>query len=59
MSTKVISHKSISFPKFAWGISAGVERELPENKEHQDAILSHPDIELVGAPKAQKKVEES
>lgn len=45
---KVKSKKSVDFPKFNWGINAGEERELPENKEAQDAILAHPAISKVG-----------
>lgn len=41
---KVTSVKSISFPKLNWAISAGEEKELPEDKEAQARILSEPDI---------------
>jgi hypothetical protein len=51
---KVTSTKSISFPKLGWGITAGEERELPEDKEAQERILSEPDITPVGS---NKKVE--
>lgn len=44
---KVTSRKSIHFPKFDWGITAGETRELPENKEAQEAILANPHIEKV------------
>ena len=44
---KVISTKSMSFPKLKWGITAGVETELPEKKEAQERILSEPEIQLV------------
>jgi hypothetical protein len=40
----VTSKKSISFPKFDWGITAGDTRELPEDKDAQKAILAHPSI---------------
>ena len=42
--TKVISTKSISFPKFKWGITAGETRELPEDKEAKKRILAEPGI---------------
>lgn len=51
---KVISTKSISFPSLNWGISAGEEKELPEDKEAQARILSEPDITLV-----EKKINKS
>lgn len=51
--TKVTSKNTISFPQFAWGIHAGDERELPSDKEAQEAILAHPDIEEVGKSKSQ------
>jgi hypothetical protein len=41
---KVTSTKSVSFPKFDWGITAGQTRELPEDKAAQKAILAHPAI---------------
>lgn len=44
---KVTSTKSISFPKLNWGITAGEERELPEDKEAQERILSEPEISPV------------
>ena len=44
--TKVTSKKSISFPKLAWGISAGETKELPEDKEAQERILQEPEITL-------------
>ena len=51
---KVISTKSISFPKLGWGISAGEEKDLPEGKEAQERILLEPEISVVGE---NKKVE--
>lgn len=42
--TKVISKKSISFPKLGWGISAGEVKDLPEDKEAQERILQEADI---------------
>lgn len=44
---KVTSKKSISFPTLGWGISAGEEKELPEDKEAQERILAESDIEVV------------
>jgi hypothetical protein len=41
---KITSTKSISFPKFDWGITAGDVRELPADKEAQKIILAHPAI---------------
>lgn len=38
---------SVDFPDLGWGINAGEERELPEDKEAQARILAHPDIEQV------------
>lgn len=45
--TKVISTKSISFPKLGWGISAGEEKELPEDKKAQERILQEVEIKKV------------
>jgi hypothetical protein len=45
--TKVISTKSISFPKLKWGITAGVETELPEDKDAQARILQEAEITKV------------
>jgi len=45
--TKVISTKSISFPSLDWGITAGVETELPESKEAQERILQESEITIV------------
>lgn len=47
--TKVISTKSISFPKLRWGITAGVETELPADKEAQERILEEAEITKVEA----------
>lgn len=55
---KVTSTKTIDFPKFRWGITAGEERELPEAKEAQEAILAHPAIsEVGGKSKSQERRE--
>jgi hypothetical protein len=53
--TKVTSKKSISFPSLGWGITAGEERELPEGKEAQEAVLAHPEIEEVGGGASRSK----
>jgi hypothetical protein len=47
--TKVISTKSISFPKLGWGITEGVETELPAEKEAQERILMETEITIVGS----------
>lgn len=44
---KVVSKKSVSFPKLNWGINVGEERELPEDKVSQDIILAHGSISKV------------
>jgi len=44
---RVTSTKSISFPSLNWGITAGGERELPEDKEAQARILQEPEISEV------------
>lgn len=48
---KVISTKSIRFPKLNWGITAGVETELPEGKEAQERILQETEISVVESGK--------
>lgn len=48
---KVISSKSISFPKLKWGINAGDVRELPEGKEAQKRILAEPEISEIKGTK--------
>lgn len=40
----VTASKSVDFPKFNWGITAGDTRELPEDKKAQAVILAHPAI---------------
>ena len=55
--TKVTSKKSITFPKLKWSISAGEEKELPEDEEAQERILQEPEIQLVHV-ELNKKVEE-
>lgn len=44
---KVISKKTIHFPKFDWGIHAGEKRKLPKDKEMQEAILEHKAISKI------------
>ncbi len=53
--TKVTSTKSISFPTLEWAISAGEEKELPEDKEAQERILQEVEITIVG--KGKEKVD--
>lgn len=60
---KVTSKKSITFPKFKWGVNKGEVRELPADKEAAEAILAHPAISEVGKEKpaevkAESKVED-
>jgi hypothetical protein len=55
---KVISQKSISFPKIPWAISAGEERELPEDRDAQERILAEPEIRFIGKEKGEKVGEE-
>jgi hypothetical protein len=52
---KAISSKSISFPKYQWGINAGEVRELPDDKEAQKRILSEPEISEVRGTKENKE----
>lgn len=49
---KVKSTKTIYFQKLNWGINAGAERELPEDKTAQEVILKHPAISEVGSSKS-------
>jgi hypothetical protein len=46
--TKVTSAKDITFPSLDWGISAGTEKELPEEKKIRDRILEEDCISIVG-----------
>lgn len=56
---KVTSTKTISFPKYDWGINRGQERDLPDNKEAQEAILESPYIIQSGSsPKVEKNDED-
>jgi hypothetical protein len=52
---RVKATKSIHFPKLGWGINAGTERELPEDKAAQDAIIAHPAISKVAAAAKEKE----
>ena len=45
---KIISRKTIDFPKFKFGLKAGEKKELPDNKEAQKAILANRYITKVG-----------
>lgn len=45
---EVTSNKTISFSRIGWGINQGETRKLPEDKEAQKVILSHPAISEVG-----------
>lgn len=45
--TKVTSTKSISFPKLGWAISAGEEKELPDDKEACERIMQEVEIQEV------------
>jgi hypothetical protein len=46
---RVIAKKSVFFPKLKWGINAGQERELPEDKAAQNIILAHNAISKIAA----------
>jgi hypothetical protein len=52
---KVIATKSVHFPTLNWGINAGQERDLPEDKASQDFILAHNAISKVAAPNSRKE----
>ena len=54
MSMKVTATKSIDFPKFGWGITAGDVRELPEDEKAAAAILAHSYIKVVKETKETK-----
>jgi len=51
---KVVSRKTVHFPEFNWGIGKGEERELPESKKAQEAILAHPAISEAREVKSKK-----
>lgn len=57
MTTKVSSTETVSFPQHDWGIHKGEERELPADKDAQEAILAHPAIVEVGKQKVAEKTE--
>lgn len=44
---KVTSERSVEFPALGWAISAGQTVAVPNDKESQAQILSHPDIREV------------
>lgn len=52
---RVQARKSVHFPKLNWGINAGQQRELPEDKKAQELILSHGAITKVPASKKEEK----
>ncbi len=57
---KVKSSETIHFPSLNWGITAGETRELPEDKESQEVILSHPSItQVTGAEAKNKTIEKT
>ena len=45
--TKVTSTKDFSFPKLKWAISVGEIKELPDDKESQERILSESEITII------------
>lgn len=47
--SKVTSKRNLNFPKLNWGIEKGEEKELPQGKEAQEAVLAHWAISEVGA----------
>ncbi len=53
--TKVTSIRTTNFPKLNWGIERGEEKELPEGKEAQEAILAHWAISEVGIKSKSKE----
>lgn len=46
--SKVTSIRTLTFPKLKWSIEKGEEKELPEGKEAQEAVLAHFAISEVG-----------
>ncbi len=56
--TKVTSLRTVEFPDLDWNIEKGEEKELPEGKEAQEAILAHWAIsETDGKSKSQERRE--
>lgn len=51
---KVTSRKSISFPSLGWSIKRGESKELPKDKQAQDAILAHRCISAEGKGSSKK-----
>ena len=52
---KIVSTKSISFPKFDFGMTADVPVELPKDKKVQDVVLAHPSVSEVKEVTSQTK----
>lgn len=52
--TKALSTQTIEWPKLGFVLEAGVETELPTDKDAQEIILAHPDVKKVGAKNEQK-----
>lgn len=44
---KVVARTSISFPTLGWAISAGEEKELPDDVEAQERILREENVSLI------------
>ena len=51
---KVISRKTIVFPKLNWGINKGAIRELPKDKKAAEIILAN---SVISEIKEEKKEE--
>lgn len=55
---KVKSKRTLNFAKLNWSIEKGEEKELPEDKEAQEAILAHWAIsEASGKAKTENKTD--
>jgi hypothetical protein len=52
---RVTANKSVHFPALNWGINAGAERDLPDDKTAQEVILAHNAIRKVATPAAKKE----
>lgn len=53
--SKVTSKRTLNFPKLGWGIEKGEEKELPKEKDAQEAVLAHWAISEVGKSTATGK----
>lgn len=49
-TSKVVSTETIEWPKFGYVIQAGVETELPAEKEAAAIVLAHPSVTAVSVP---------